>query len=174
MLTAFLPGVMVTYNGEEIGMEDGEVTCEQGHDPRAIDNCSTFNETSRDFERTPFHWDNSTNAGFNEGAEPWLPVSSKYLDANLADQDVRGLSSHYNVYKELLQFRRSLNRMVDADEVSIAHLSENVVQIIRQNKEYHVVFVFNIGEEEESVEFDHWYGDYVVAIANIDSSYKSG
>ncbi|XP_018572789.1 maltase 2 [Anoplophora glabripennis] len=174
MLTAFLPGVMVTYNGEEIGMENGEVTCEQGHDPRAINDCSTFNETSRDFARTPFHWDNTTNAGFNDGATPWLPVSEKYLDVNLADQDVRALSSHYNVYKELLQFRSTLSRMEDLDEVTMVSLSDNVIQIIRQNKAFHVSLVFNVGEDEEAVEFNHWEGDYVVAITTIDSSYSSG
>ncbi|KAK9870026.1 hypothetical protein WA026_006120 [Henosepilachna vigintioctopunctata] len=73
MLLLLLPGVAVTYNGEEFGQDDGDVPFEQGKDPAAKDR-ATFNLLSRDFERTPMQWDDSTNAGFNEGAKPWLPV----------------------------------------------------------------------------------------------------
>jgi glycosidase len=48
MLVTLLPGTAVTYNGEEIGMTD--LAMESPND-------------SRDPERTPFQWDNSTSAG---------------------------------------------------------------------------------------------------------------
>ncbi|GFG36869.1 hypothetical protein Cfor_08679 [Coptotermes formosanus] len=48
MLVTLLPGTPVTYNGEEIGMTD--LAMESPND-------------SRDPERTPFQWDDSTSAG---------------------------------------------------------------------------------------------------------------
>jgi alpha-glucosidase len=48
MLVTLLPGTAVTYNGEEIGMTD--LAMESPTD-------------SRDPERTPYQWDNSTSAG---------------------------------------------------------------------------------------------------------------
>lgn len=66
MFIQLLPGIAVTYNGEEFGQEDGEVTYEQGKDPSAR-NISIFESNSRDFERTPIQWDDTVNAGFNEG-----------------------------------------------------------------------------------------------------------
>lgn len=87
MVAALLPGVSVTYNGEEIGQEDGEVTWDQGTDPSACNGLrEDFEAVSRDFERTPFHWDNTTFAGFTSGSSTWLPVSVKYKQNNLADQ----------------------------------------------------------------------------------------
>lgn len=107
MLASLLPGVQVTYNGEEIGMENGEVTWEEGQDPSACNGSpEDFPNVSRDFQRTPFHWDNTTNAGFNEGAKTWLPVSSKYLSNNLALQKTQQ-KTHYSVYKKLMELRNT-------------------------------------------------------------------
>lgn len=48
MLTMMLPGVAVTYYGEEIGM---------------VDNTDFVVSDFRDGCRTPMQWDNSTSAG---------------------------------------------------------------------------------------------------------------
>lgn len=48
MLEMFLPGIAVTYYGEEIGM---------------VDNDKANDSDFRNPCRTPFQWDDSTNAG---------------------------------------------------------------------------------------------------------------
>lgn len=65
MLVTTLPGTAVTYNGEEIGMSDNtNITYEQGVDPQGCQaGPSRFAERSRDLERSPFQWNNSTSAG---------------------------------------------------------------------------------------------------------------
>ncbi|XP_025831783.1 maltase A1-like [Agrilus planipennis] len=74
MLITLLPGIANTYNGEEIGMEDGEVTWEEGQDSIACQSArENFQSTSRDFQRTPFHWDSTVNAGFSTANKTWLP-----------------------------------------------------------------------------------------------------
>ncbi|XP_023311175.1 maltase A1-like [Anoplophora glabripennis] len=173
MLTAILPGVMVTYNGEEIGMENGEVTCEEGHDPRAIKDCSTFARNSRDFERTPFHWDGTIHAGFTTGT-PWLPVSAKAKDTNLADQNVKGVSSHYNVYKQLMEFRKNFQKSFTLDTVSTIKLTDNVVQVERYVDKDEFILVFNVGDLEETVDFHRIKDSYKVLVTSVNSLYKPG
>jgi alpha-glucosidase len=63
-LAHLLPGVGVTYNGEEIGMENTLITWEQCRDPQGLNaGPDHYLERTRDLERTPFQWDNSNNAG---------------------------------------------------------------------------------------------------------------
>lgn len=65
MLVTLMPGVSVTYYGEEIGMLDNEdITFEEGVDPQGCNfPPDQFKYRTRDFQRTPFQWDDSVNAG---------------------------------------------------------------------------------------------------------------
>lgn len=140
----------MTYNGEEIGMENGEVTFEQGRDPCAIRNETSFNETSRDFERTPYHWDKSKNAGFSDADETWLPVSEKFLKTNLADENMDGVRSHYHVYQNLVKFRQM--EAFSSGKFEIRAISDNTLAFVRflvDGDAY--VSVFNLGDEEENI-----------------------
>ncbi|XP_057656393.1 maltase A1-like [Diorhabda carinulata] len=171
MLTALLPGVMVTYNGEEIGMPDGEVTCEQGKDPAAIKNCSTFDQTSRDFERTPFQWDSSKYAGFST-SEPWLPVGSSKNWLNLAAQiDVK---SHYSVYKDLITLKENFKKRSIVDNLSIIKVNEQVLQVVRQRDEADYILLFNIGNSDQTITFYRKATDYKVVVTSITSQRSIG
>lgn len=61
---------------------------------------------SRDFHRTPFHWEDSPNAGFSKGNKTWLPINSNYYYTNVQVQRKHQLS-HLNVYKKLVQLRKN-------------------------------------------------------------------
>lgn len=128
ILTALLPGISVTYYGEEIGMVNNDaITYEQGVDPQGCNYPpEQFHSRSRDFERTPFQWDDSVNAGkiflktlyghlkikkikinsdifvlgFNTGAETWLPVNENYKELNLEAQKNQPYS-HYTIYRDV-------------------------------------------------------------------------
>ncbi|XP_028129737.1 maltase A1 [Diabrotica virgifera virgifera] len=145
MLMAFLPGIQITYNGEEIGMENGEVNCEtQGLDH--AENCSDYYRISRDFQRTPFQWDSSEFAGFTSGNKTWLPVSSKKTKCNVADQ-INDERSHLNIYKKLQRLRPQWRQ--SEYEIKTLDNSKNVLQALRYNKggTNEVQFVFNYGSE---------------------------
>ena len=59
-----LPGVSVTYNGEEIGMENRWISWEDTIDPQGCNaGKENYEKRSRDPERTPFQWNNSISAG---------------------------------------------------------------------------------------------------------------
>ena len=55
MLALMLPGLAVTYQGEELGMRDTDISWEETRDPAGCACGPTrYQECSRDPERTPF------------------------------------------------------------------------------------------------------------------------
>lgn len=106
-----LPGVAVTYNGDEIGMLDyRDISWEDTLDPQA---CNTndpenFKWASRDPQRTPFQWDGTAYAGFKEalGESPWIQVHPNYQTINLANQKL-AQKSFYKLYKQLAELRNN-------------------------------------------------------------------
>lgn len=65
ILALTLPGVAVTYYGEEIDMVDyRNISWEDTQDPQACNaGKDKYLERSRDPNRTPMQWDTSINAG---------------------------------------------------------------------------------------------------------------
>jgi alpha-glucosidase len=173
MLAGFLPGVQVVYMGEEIGMENGAVTCEQGWDPQAIKNCSIFQQTSRDFERTPYQWDDTDNAGFSTNKLTWLPVSDKYKTTNLKAQNVTGQKTHYNVYKNMVKLRHDFKN-ISYDAVSLIKLTDNVVQIIRKTNLAEYVYLFNTGNVLKPVNIFGIGDSYIVSVPSVISQDSVG
>jgi len=87
MLLLTLRGTPTSYNGEEIGMENGEVPFELMQDPQGLNQPEHANVLSRDFQRTPMQWSDEENADFGpKGSKPWLPVASNYKTVNVATQ----------------------------------------------------------------------------------------
>lgn len=90
LLTLLLPGVSVTYNGDEIGMADTPVSWEDAKDPQACNaGRNKFAKVTRDPERSPFQWDTTTSAG--KLSVPEGPTRSivQRIEQNRADKCVR-------------------------------------------------------------------------------------
>lgn len=147
MLKALLPGIDVTYYGEEIGQENGKVSFEETQDIR-VKNLECYNTLCRDFARTPFHWDDSVNAGFNTGAKPWLPVSEKYKETNLKKQKAEELS-HYKIFQALAKLRK--NPVLLSGNTEVKALNEETIFVKRRFEGSAVVLLFNKGDHETVV-----------------------
>jgi alpha-glucosidase len=66
MITLLLPGTAITYNGEEVGMEDTDVSWKQTKDTAGINaGPAKYKLFSRDPERTPMQWNAGMNAGLS-------------------------------------------------------------------------------------------------------------
>ena len=102
VLFSFLPGVPVIYQGEELGLIDGDVPEEYKLDPVAL-NDNQFG--GRDGCRTPMPWSSGSNNGFSE-TEPWL-ISKQRDEAETAEAQISKSDSWHSYYKELLHARRS-------------------------------------------------------------------
>lgn len=107
-LVMTLPGIAVTYQGEEIGMVDHrDITYEETVDPPGVlAGPVNYKWESRDPVRTPFQWDDSQWAGFSNGStKTWLPVNPNYKWLNVKNQ--RSFTrSTFKYYKQLLQLRK--------------------------------------------------------------------
>jgi len=73
LILVTLPGTVVLYYGDEIGMIDVEVPPELQRDE--MTRRAAGQEGNRDRARTPMRWDDSPGAGFTAGdVRPWLPL----------------------------------------------------------------------------------------------------
>ena len=64
VITMLLPGTNVSYYGEEIGMEDTELSWDETVDPAGRNaGEKKFRNYSRDPERTPMQWNDHENGG---------------------------------------------------------------------------------------------------------------
>uniref|UniRef100_A0A1B0A4G3 alpha-glucosidase n=1 Tax=Glossina pallidipes TaxID=7398 RepID=A0A1B0A4G3_GLOPL len=108
MLLMTLPGVAVTYSGEELGMQDYRaIKWQDTKDPVALSVGPKFYQSiSRDPVRTPFQWSAEKNAGFSKAPRTWLPVHPSYLEHLNLKTQLDDEKSHYKVYKSLIQIRQ--------------------------------------------------------------------
>lgn len=73
VVLAMLPGALVLYYGDEVGMGDVAVPEERQRDP--MTKANRGGKATRDRGRTPLCWSDEPGGGFSE-AEPWLPLEA--------------------------------------------------------------------------------------------------
>ncbi|XP_034407625.1 neutral and basic amino acid transport protein rBAT [Cyclopterus lumpus] len=127
MLLLTLPGTPTTYYGEEIGMENVNVTDSQAQDLAGKYNASA----SRDPQRSPMQWSGDMNAGFNNKTNvTWLPVHPDYRSINVEVQkkDEGSVLAQYRFLNTLRQSEVPLQRgwfcYVHADAGVFSYLRE--------------------------------------------------
>ncbi|XP_030573679.1 maltase A1 [Drosophila novamexicana] len=129
MLQMFLPGVSITYQGEELGMTDLDISWEDTRDPAACNsNENIYEQFTRDPARTPFQWSSEQNAGFSSNSTTWLPINPNYVTVNVETESAAN-SSHLKLYKLLVQLRQSKTLQYGATRY--AAVNDNVVAIKR-------------------------------------------
>ncbi|XP_049284752.1 maltase 2-like [Anopheles funestus] len=107
LMVLMLPGVAVTYNGDELGMIDHrDISYEDTLDPQGCNlGPSGYRDASRDPQRVPFQWDDTYNAGFSKAPRTWLPVHPYYRQTNLLKQQEADYS-HYKFYLDAVAMRK--------------------------------------------------------------------
>ncbi|XP_071573955.1 alpha-glucosidase-like [Temnothorax nylanderi] len=151
MITLLLPGVGVTYNGEEIGMEDTWISWEDTKDPWGCNaGRDGFEKASRDPARTPFQWDDTTSAGFSTNPKTWLPVNKNYVTLNLAAQKKQN-NSYYALYKAVSALRKW--PAVKRGTLTTKLLNDDVLAFTRKaNGQQSVYVVVNFADKEKTVD----------------------
>ncbi|XP_020798064.1 maltase A3 [Drosophila serrata] len=153
MIILGLPGVSVTYQGEETGMTNVYISWEDTVDPQACQsNENEFERLTRDPVRTPFQWNDEQNAGFSNASVTWLPVASDYKLVNVKKE--RGVAlSHLNIYKQLRALRDEPT--LKQGDVTVVAIGPNVLAFKRSlagHKSY--ITVININDDVESINLD--------------------
>ncbi|XP_019715696.1 neutral and basic amino acid transport protein rBAT [Hippocampus comes] len=127
MLLLTLPGTPITYYGEEIGMENINVT-----ESRPEDSAGRYDESvSGAPQRSPMQWSADANVGFTDRTNvTWLPVHPDYRSVNVEVQkgDEGSALSQYRRLSGLRQSEPALQRgwfcHVGADRGVFAYLRE--------------------------------------------------
>ncbi|XP_018917351.2 LOW QUALITY PROTEIN: maltase A3 [Bemisia tabaci] len=105
MIQFLLPGTVISYMGDEIGMQNPYIRWSETVDPPGINSGKRlFLIYSRDPQRAPFLWDDSVSAGFSTNRTTWLPVHPNYWDFNFEKQK-KSAKSHHSVYKRLVRLK---------------------------------------------------------------------
>ncbi|KAL0120270.1 hypothetical protein PUN28_008137 [Cardiocondyla obscurior] len=176
MLSMILPGMTVTYNGDEIGMVDKrDISWENTQDPQACNaGQENYRNISRDPERTPFQWDSTKNAGFSKADSTWLPVNKNYKKLNLAKQ-VKARRSHYKLYKTLALMHHKEPALTEGSYKSFVANDNSVLGVIRSNGCRTVLYLLNFTKKSQTLNLS---GEglpslLVVKASDVDSNVKT-
>lgn len=146
-LNLLCPGVSVIYYGEEIGMENGELTEAEVRD-NFSPNHSRFD--SRDLERTPMQWDDARYAGF-ANVRPWLPVHANHRTVNVA-AELKDPTSLFSMCRRLLCLRRELPFLVHGSMEKI-DIKNGFVLGFRRELNHQRAYIFvNFADSEQHVQ----------------------
>ncbi|XP_047343302.1 maltase 1-like [Vespa velutina] len=175
MLSMILPGVSVVYNGDEIGMLDRDFTYEETVDPAGCQaGPDRYYLKSRDPERTPFQWDNSTSAGFSTSNKTWLPVNNNYKTLNL-DIQKNSLISHYKVFKDMIALKKT--PIIESGSLESILVTEKVLGVVRRLPGSTVVLLINFSNSDVQVDARTWLNipeQLVIYTASVGSNINSG
>ncbi|XP_053662156.1 maltase 2-like [Anopheles marshallii] len=173
-----LPGIAVTYYGEEIGMLDNpDAISSNGEGDSVTGGGDAFIVFSRDPERTPFQWDDTANAGFSTGPSTWLPVHPNYRRLNLAAEK-RSDRSHYKTYQALVRLRA--HETFRKGSIQLVPYSDSIVVYVRELQDTDTfVVVINLScGTDRSVDlasvFPRLSPELTVASSGSESNYRTG
>jgi len=98
-----LPGMVVVYQGDELGIPEGRLPRSAIQDPPGKRFWPLYK--GRDGCRTPMAWSPDVHGGFTTGT-PWLPLHSDHAARNVAAQRARS-DSVWSTYQAMLRLRRT-------------------------------------------------------------------
>jgi alpha-glucosidase len=173
ILLQTLPGVAITYQGEELVMTNTHLTWEETVDPQACNsNPKIYESRSRDPARTPFPWDDSTNAGFSTATKTWLPVGNNYKTVNVKAQ-LAADNSHLKIFKRLTTVRKQ-PVFKQGNYVGVLSNNKQVYSYKRQLGNEMAVIVLNYGSSEMTVNLTALYPLIPEQLKIYTSSLNSG
>ncbi|XP_066905550.1 maltase A1 isoform X1 [Halyomorpha halys] len=172
MMVMSLPGTVLTYNGDEFGLEDAYVRYDEGRDLQGLRNGpSGFADMSRDFQRGPMPWKAAHNGGFSTG-KPWLPLAPSFWTRNVENESSKdNKRSHLNIYKTLVQLRKKQTMSEGSCEVQTS--DEGLILITRVLKNNPTTLtVLNIGDFEITADLTKYRQGLQSALGVVVSSYN--
>ncbi len=170
-LNLSLKGVPFIYEGEEIGMTNGDF-----RGMRDIKDIESYNinqsmkkmlfvhslrrklilRTTRDNARTPVQWDSSEGAGFTTGV-PWLKINANksYINVETESNDANSI---LNFYKKMIEFRKNSQALVEGSYRRVASPLD-VYIFTRESNDERLYVYCNLTGFNKPVEF---YGDKII------------
>ncbi len=163
MLNMCLRGTPYIYEGEEIGMTNGDfkkmseirdVESRNVNDilvrflvPKSIRQKMIFRVT-RDNARTPMQWDNTAGAGFTEGV-PWLKINGNHEWINV-EHDSKRENGVLPFYKKMIAYRKQSEALQFGDYKKLSS-EKGVYAFERSAGKNKVTVILNMNSYEEKM-----------------------
>ncbi len=164
MFLLTLKGTIFIYQGEEIGMTDYKnYTYSLLNDCASISTIKTamkllhisqnkafnlVNSTiNRDHARSIMQWDNSINAGFNNGTKTWIKVNDNYKDGINVHNEEKDDDSILSFYKQMISFRNNSLTLKVGDFIKVKS-NKNVAKFIRKDQDHELLIIVNLSNKK--------------------------
>ncbi|MEM9151858.1 MAG: alpha-amylase family glycosyl hydrolase, partial [Cyanobacteria bacterium P01_F01_bin.3] len=145
LLGLTIRGAYCLYQGEELGLPEGDVPFEDFQDPYGIEYYPEFK--GRDGCRTPFPWNSAApQGGFTTAIKPWLPMMEKQV-ALAAKQQETNEASVLHSFRDCLSWRKS-QKAITTGSFQALPVQGNCLAYLRACETQTLLFVFNLGQEE--------------------------
>jgi len=143
LLLLSLRGNPIIYQGEELGLPQGEVAFEDLLDPEAIANWP--HTLGRDGARTPMPWSaNAPQAGFSSANRTWLKLDPVHAGFAV-DKQASDPGSTLAFARQLLAARRQHPALARGG-ITLLQTPEDILAFLRRDEAGDVLCVFNLGE----------------------------
>lgn len=153
VLLQTMPGHAITYQGEEIGMDNAYITWNQTQDPQACNtNSSVYHLYSRDPVRTPMQWNANQNAGFSSAPSTWLPLNENYKTLNVEAQE-SDPNSHLNVFKKMTSLRQK-SAFKTGTYRSARNVHDDLLVYVREDVKETFLVILNFGSVKRTFSLD--------------------
>lgn len=145
-LVTAVRGSAFLYQGEELGLPQGDVPYEQLVDPEGIANWP--NHLNRDGTRTPMPWTNGNDyAGFST-AKPWLPLDARHRDLAVEIQDPDP-GSVLNYTRAYLRARRNMHPL-KTGSIEFVDAKDPILAFYRRDADRSLLCVFNLSATQQA------------------------
>lgn len=147
-----LRGTPILYYGDELGMNNNDPKRpEDVQDPKG--RLGWPKDIGRDGERTPMQWNSTVNAGFNQGAKPWLPVHPNYPLKNVKTE-LADSNSILNWFRQLIALRRSNSAFYDGTYIPLNPDDKDVLVYARKSRDKTALIALNMSNKEHTIAID--------------------
>ena len=127
-------------------------------------------KNSRDNARTPMHWNNSVNNGFNDGSKTWLAMNEKFKNINVYNQE-NDDKSVLNYYKKLIKLRKQYKDiLIDGEYVrwDKYEVNDDIFIYEKSFQDKKIIVILNLGANE--ISFDKYLiQDKKILISNYEN-----
>ncbi len=165
-LNLSLQGTPYIFQGEEIGMTNAYF--DDINDYKDIESLQFYHQytsegliskeemleclklRARDNSRTPFHWDDSENAGFTKGT-PWMKMNKNFEKINVKKQYL-DKNSILCYYKDMIKVRKSNEELVYGNFTPYLDKSDKIFSYIRKFDGNECLVVCNFTKENVDIE----------------------
>ena len=138
-----LRGSFCIYQGEELGLPEGEVPFGRLIDPYGIAFWPDYK--GRDGCRTPMPWTSDSPRGGFSTVEPWLPMSPGHLGRSVAVQ-TKDTQSVLHFYRQFLAWRKTEEALCRGT-IHFYQAPEPILALRREDGPDRIVAVFNLSSE---------------------------